>query len=93
MRRFHGVATTYLPNYLAWHRWIAHADRHGFEATVLRWPTSPTNKYREQSPQGGERMTLDALIPAPRASPAATNWALPPTATRSPPPAWNLAGP
>jgi hypothetical protein len=38
IRRFHGVATRYLPNYLVWHRVIDAPYRLGIARTVLRWP-------------------------------------------------------
>jgi len=38
IRRFRGVATRYLPNYLVWHRAIDAAHRRGIARTVLRWP-------------------------------------------------------
>ncbi len=38
MRRFHGVATRYLPNYLIWHRQFDHPIRYGPERLAVRWP-------------------------------------------------------
>ena len=38
LRRFRGVATKYLANYLAWHRALDAAVRVGLEATLVRWP-------------------------------------------------------
>lgn len=38
LRRFRGVATAYLPNYLIWHRAVDLPDRHGVDRAVLRWP-------------------------------------------------------
>lgn len=38
MRRFRGVATRYLPNYLVWHRTLDRGDRRGMVAEALRWP-------------------------------------------------------
>lgn len=35
---FRGVATSYLPNYLLWHRHVDAAQRRGFEALSLTWP-------------------------------------------------------
>lgn len=35
---FRGVATKYLPNYLAWHRWVDTARKEHFDTAVLRWP-------------------------------------------------------
>jgi transposase-like protein len=40
MARFRGVATKYLPNYLAWHRAVSHRTRFALERRVLRWPMS-----------------------------------------------------
>lgn len=36
--RFRGVATKYLPNYLAWHRSLDATLRAGIEANLMRWP-------------------------------------------------------
>lgn len=42
MKRFRGVATRYLPNYLVWHRWLLPLRRPGASSTpldaLLRWP-------------------------------------------------------
>ena len=38
LKRFCGVATRYLHNYLAWHRALDRAFRLGFHAILLRWP-------------------------------------------------------
>lgn len=37
-RRFNGVATRYLPNYLRWHHHLDARHRHGLDICVLRWP-------------------------------------------------------
>lgn len=37
MRGFYGVATRYLPNYLAWHRWLRRPRSEPFAAHLLRW--------------------------------------------------------
>ena len=36
--RFNGVATKYLPNYLAWHNTMDRERRLGFRVIALRWP-------------------------------------------------------
>ena len=36
--RFRGVATKYLPNYLAWHCYVDRGIRHRLSAEILRWP-------------------------------------------------------
>jgi len=46
MPRFRGVATKYLPHYLAWHRMIDRSVRLAFEAVVLRWPLSHDTRER-----------------------------------------------
>jgi transposase-like protein len=38
MRRFRGVATKYLPNYLVWHRAVDRTYRLGVAGSSLRWP-------------------------------------------------------
>jgi transposase-like protein len=38
MRRFHGVATKYLLNYLNWFVLLDRCFRQGFDAELLRWP-------------------------------------------------------
>lgn len=38
LKRFRGVATFYLENYLIWHRTVDHALRQGMPAHALRWP-------------------------------------------------------
>jgi hypothetical protein len=38
LRPFRGVATRYLPNYLAWHRAIDRPLRNTMSALTLRWP-------------------------------------------------------
>ena len=38
LRRFKGVATKYLANYLAWHRTLDADVRSGIEANLVRWP-------------------------------------------------------
>jgi hypothetical protein len=38
MDRFHGVATKYLPNYLAWHCRVDRAFRDAVPRALLRWP-------------------------------------------------------
>jgi hypothetical protein len=38
IRRFRGVATRYLPNYLIWHRAVDVSHRLGIARAVLRWP-------------------------------------------------------
>lgn len=38
LKRFRGVATVYLENYLIWHRMVDHALREGMAARALRWP-------------------------------------------------------
>ena len=40
LERFRGVATKYLPNYLAWHCSLDRARRQRFESVLLRWPIS-----------------------------------------------------
>jgi hypothetical protein len=42
MTRFRGVATRYLPNYLAWHRTVDRAWRQRTAAQMLRWPLGDT---------------------------------------------------
>jgi hypothetical protein len=51
VRRFRGVATRYLPNYLAWHRAAELGARFGLERRAFRWfedgspaPTIPENR-------------------------------------------------
>ena len=39
MRRFNGVATRYLENYLAWHRGLDRLFRLAFSSLLMRWPT------------------------------------------------------
>lgn len=41
VRRFRGVATRYLPNYLIWHRMADEPFRHALADVVLRWPLAP----------------------------------------------------
>jgi transposase-like protein len=53
MERFHGVATKYLPNYLAWHRALTYGTRHGSAEPVLGWPAFWPNSLREQSRRVG----------------------------------------
>lgn len=38
MRRFHGVATRYLPNYLQWHRMVDEPIRNDPAIVAMRWP-------------------------------------------------------
>ena len=38
LERFNGVATKYLPNYVAWHFALDRERRQGFRAIALRWP-------------------------------------------------------
>jgi hypothetical protein len=38
IRRFRGVATKYLPNYLAWHLALDLARRRALARAALRWP-------------------------------------------------------
>lgn len=40
IRRFRGVATKYLPNYLAWHRIVDSEVRNSTAAVLLRWPAT-----------------------------------------------------
>jgi transposase-like protein len=40
LRRFRGVATRYLPNYLIWHRIVDRATRRAIGEEALRWPGS-----------------------------------------------------
>jgi len=40
--RFRGVATRYLPNYLAWHNVLDRQWRRLVQVEVLRWPMEPT---------------------------------------------------
>lgn len=40
MDRFHGVATRYLDNYLAWHRMVDRVVRLAAPKMALRWPLS-----------------------------------------------------
>src|SRR5690606_40538891 len=41
LERFRGVATRYLPNYLAWHGVLDRQRRRRVQAEVLRWPMGP----------------------------------------------------
>jgi len=41
IRRFRGVSTKYLANYLMWHRAVDVPYRLGIERNVLRWPLQP----------------------------------------------------
>lgn len=40
MRRFHGVATKYLPNYLAWCVLLSRSARSSLKASLVSWPVS-----------------------------------------------------
>lgn len=58
LSRFRGVATSYLTNYLAWHRALDCVGRHRIDERVLRWPVAawgPANSIREQSPRAPGR--------------------------------------
>jgi hypothetical protein len=44
LERFRGVATKYLPNYLAWHCAVDRVFRRGPAATILRWPIADGTK-------------------------------------------------
>ena len=41
IRKFRGVATRYLPNYLAWHRLVDDEIRNSAAAILMRWPLPP----------------------------------------------------
>lgn len=58
LERFRGVATKYLPNYLAWHCAVDRALRRGPVATMLRWPMAattndPDRRFRRRRQRGG----------------------------------------
>lgn len=54
MRRFRGVATRYLPNYLAWHCAFDRAFRHDLSRTLVMWPIGewlpPSGTPRDPGP-------------------------------------------
>ncbi len=41
IKRFRGVATRYLSNYLVWHRFVDAGLRRGFAETAFHWPLGP----------------------------------------------------
>jgi transposase-like protein len=54
MERFHGVATKYLSNYVAWHRSLSYAARHGLGEAVLRWPMESAQQLPRTEPHCDE---------------------------------------
>jgi transposase-like protein len=55
LERFRGVATKYLPNYLAWHCAVDRTLRRGPAATILRWPMASTTNSRERRSRRGRQ--------------------------------------
>jgi transposase-like protein len=43
IRRFRGVSTAYLPNYLVWHRTVDVVHRRGIDRVAMRWPLDPAD--------------------------------------------------
>jgi hypothetical protein len=61
LRRFRGVSTRYLGNYLAWHRALDRPERLALKNVVLRWPLgneSTTHNSYEHSARVPERSWL-----------------------------------
>lgn len=50
MRRFRGVATRYLPNYLIWHRRVFGFPGPPFRQLVMNWPLDPSRGRAEAGP-------------------------------------------
>jgi transposase-like protein len=71
LARFRGVATKYLPNYLAWRRALDRAERARVAEAALRWPNrvyGPPQFPRTEAIGGGERPTGDGSKEADRAN-------------------------
>lgn len=56
LERFRGVASRYLGNYLAWHRFVDRFERLAFDREVLRWPADGGPQFPRTEPEGTERV-------------------------------------